>query len=76
VVTGAAWLDSAAALVELDSLEAAVPAEEPLVPCELAAGVVVVETAGVVVVETAGALVAELVVFVDSAGSWPEASCT
>jgi hypothetical protein len=72
VVTGAAWLDSLAAL---DLLEDVVPAEEPLVACELAAGVLVVETAGVLV-ETAGALVFELLALLDSAGSCPEASCT
>jgi hypothetical protein len=65
VVTGAAWLDSLAAL---DLLEDVVPAEEPLVACELAAGVLVVETAG--------ALVFELLALLDSAGSCPEASCT
>jgi hypothetical protein len=61
-------LDSAGAAVELDSLEDAVPAAELLVACELAAGVLVVETAG--------ALVVEVLAFVDSAGSCPEASCT
>jgi hypothetical protein len=73
VVTGAAGLDSAGAVVELDSLavldsldelvlDELVP-EELVVSRELAAGVLFV------VVETAGALVVELLVLVERAGS-------
>lgn len=87
MVTGAAWFDCAGVLAELDPLAELVSlavldspvaldlpvvllGEELVVSCELAAGVLFA------VPETAAALVEELLVFVESAGSCPEASCT
>ena len=84
MVTGEApWLDPVDALDELDSLDVSLTVEDGVLdPCELAAGVLVVEVVGVLAVDaatfrvTAGVLVAVVAALLDSAGSCPEASWT